>query len=161
MKIRRIIPPAAAPVDLKALFYGVAGFFNEEEYLKRLEREVRDYFNVKHVFLVSSGKAALTVILNALKSLSPERDEVLIPAYTCFSVPSAIKKAGLKVALCDIDTKTFDFQQGLLKKAINKKTLCVMPNHLFGIPSDVKGIIDVCKGKGIFVLEDAAQAMGG
>ncbi len=161
MKIRRTIPPAAAPVDLKALFYGVAGFFNEEEYLKRLEREVRDYFNVKHVFLVSSGKAALTVILNALKSLSPERDEVLIPAYTCFSVPSAIKKAGLKVALCDIDTKTFDFQQGLLKKAINKKTLCVMPNHLFGIPSDVKGIIDVCKGKGIFVLEDAAQAMGG
>ncbi|MFZ3063753.1 MAG: aminotransferase class V-fold PLP-dependent enzyme [Nitrospirota bacterium] len=161
MKIRRTIPPAAAPVDLKALFYGVAGFFNEEEYLKRLEREVRDYFNVKHVFLVSSGKAALTVILNALKSLSPERDEVLIPAYTCFSVPSAIKKAGLKVALCDIDTKTFDFQQGLLKNAINKKTLCVMPNHLFGIPSDVKGIVDVCREKVIFVLEDAAQAMGG
>lgn len=161
MKIRRTIPPAAAPVDLKALFYGVAGFFNEEEYLKRLEREVRDYFNVKHVFLVSSGKAALAVILNALKSLSPERDEVLIPAYTCFSVPSAIKKAGLKVALCDIDTKTFDFQQGLLKNAINKKTLCVMPNHLFGIPSDMKGIMDVCREKGIFVLEDAAQAMGG
>ena len=41
MKIRRIMPTAAAPVDLKALFYGVAGFFNEEEYLKRLEREVR------------------------------------------------------------------------------------------------------------------------
>ena len=125
-----------------------------------MKREVRDYFNVKHVFLVSSGKAALTVILNALKSLSPERDEVLIPAYTCFSVPSAIKKAGLKVALCDIDTKTFDFQQGLLKKAINKKTLCVMPNHLLASLGCERN--NRClQGKRYFVLEDAAQAMGG
>ncbi|OGW52203.1 MAG: hypothetical protein A2Z50_03620 [Nitrospirae bacterium RBG_19FT_COMBO_42_15] len=161
MKIRRTIPPVAAPVDMNMLFHGITGLFKGESHLKRLERETMDYFNVKHVFFVSSGKAALTIILNALKSLSPERGEILIPAYTCFSVPSAIKKAGLKVALCDIDPKTFDFQQGLLKSAINKKTLCIMPNHLFGIPSDVKGIKDVCKGKGIFVLEDVAQAMGG
>lgn len=161
MKIRRTIPPAAAPVDINDLFHGIAGLFNGGLYLKRLEREVSDYFNVKHVFLVSSGKAALTVILNALKLLLPEKDQVLVPAYTCFSVPSAIVKAGLKVALCDIDPKTFDFNLRLLKGAINKRTLCVIPNHLFGIPANVKEITNICRDKGIIVIEDAAQAMGG
>ena len=111
-------------------------------------------------FFVSSGKAALTLILNALKTLN-QRQEALIPAYTCFSVPSAIVKAGLKVSLCDIDSQTFDFDYKLLEKAINKNTLCVIPNHLFGIPADMDKINSICKDKDIFVIEDAAQAMGG
>src|SRR3990167_5233573 len=90
-----------------------------------------------------------------------DKKYVLIPAYTCFSVPSAIVKAGLKVALCDINPSTFDFDYNLLKNAIDKDTLCIMPNHLFGIPSDMERIKDICRDKNIFIIEDAAQAMGG
>jgi perosamine synthetase len=160
MKIQRTIPPAAAPIGLKSLLYGVAGFFFGKKYMKRLDDELKGYFGVKHVFLVSSGKAALTLILQALKFLSPYKREVLIPAYTCFSVPSAIVKAGLKVSLCDIDSTTFDFDYKLLAETINKNTLCVIPTHLFGIPSDMDRINNLCRDRGIFVIEDAAQAMG-
>jgi perosamine synthetase len=159
MKIQRTIPPAAAPVDLKSIFHGLAGFFKGGAYLRKLEEELKDYFGVKHVFMVSSGKAALTLILNALKSLSPDKTEVLIPAYTCFSVPSAIVKAGLRVSLCDVNNS--DFGCKLLEQAANKETLCVVPTHLFGIPSDISNIKNLCNEKGIFVIEDAAQAMGG
>ena len=130
------------------------------KYSKNIEEEIRKYFGVKHVFLVSSGKAALAMILLVLKSLSHKK-EVIIPAYTCFSVPSAILKAGLKVSLCDINPSAFDLDYNLLKKTINKDTLCVIPNHLFGIPSDMERIKEICRSKDIFIVEDAAQAMGG
>src|SRR5207245_5662503 len=39
-------------------------------------------------------------------------------------------------------------------------TLCVVPTHLLGLPSDVERVKDLCEGKGTFVVEDAAQAMG-
>ncbi|MFZ3137488.1 MAG: DegT/DnrJ/EryC1/StrS family aminotransferase [Thermodesulfovibrionales bacterium] len=161
MKIQRTIPPAAAPVDLMSILYGIAGLFIGKRYIKKIESEIKSYFGVNHVFLVSSGKAGLTLILQALKSLHPERNEVLIPAYTCFSVPSSIIKAGLKVSLCDIDPSTLDFNYELLEKSVSKKTLCIIPTHLFGIPSDVERILNICKDKAIPVVEDAAQAMGG
>jgi len=116
MKIQRTIPPAAAPVDLMSILHGIAGFFMGKRYIKKVESEIKSYFGVNHVFLVSSGKAGLALILQALKSLHPERNEVLIPAYTCFSVPSAIIKAGLKVSLCDIDPSTLDFDYELPHK---------------------------------------------
>ena len=112
------------------------------------------------MFLVSSGKAALAIILKALQSLSPKR-EVIIPAYTCFSVPSAVAKAGLDLSLCDLDPTTFDFDRRRLEEAISEQTLCVVPDHLFGIPSDLDRIIGLCKARGAYVVEDAAQAMGG
>jgi dTDP-4-amino-4,6-dideoxygalactose transaminase len=161
MKIQRTLPPTAAPVSLRSLFHGLTALLSgRDETGNRLE-ELKVYFNVRHAFLVSSGKAALYLILTALKSLSPEKRQVVIPAYTCFSVPSAVVKAGLEVVLCDIDPETFDFDYGDLESVLNEKTLCVGPNHLFGIPADMDRIREICRQNKIVVLEDAAQAMGG
>ncbi len=160
MKIQRTIPPAAAPLDWKDLGRGLTGFFTDRVSTQRIEEEMKAYFGVKHLFLVSSGKAALTLILLALKSLSPKRG-VVIPAYTCFSVPSAILKAGLEVALCDVDASTFDFDYQLLEAAVTEDTLCVIPSHLFGIPSDMDRVNRLCRERDVYVVEDAAQAMGG
>jgi len=161
MKIQRTLPPAAAPVSLRSLFHGLKTLLlGKNETGKRLE-ELKAYFNVKHTFFVSSGKVGLYVILTALKSLSIGKRQVVIPAYTCFSVPSAVVKAGLEVALCDINPETFDFDYGGLDSVLNEKTLCVVPNHLFGIPADMDRIREICARKKIFIVEDAAQAMGG
>lgn len=161
MKIKRTIPPAAAPIHVKNLLHGLTGLFSGKAYLRKFEMELREYFGVKHVYFTSSGKAALAVILRALASLSPEKSHVLIPAYTCFSVPSAIVKAGLKPSLCDINSATLDFDGELLRNALNRETLCVVATHLFGVPSAVEKIRDICLDRNIFIVEDAAQAMGG
>jgi hypothetical protein len=128
--------------------------------VEELEQSVRDYFGVKHVFLVSSGKECLFLILQALKSISPGKEKALIPAYTCFSVPSAIIKAGLRVSLCDIDRSSLDFDDTCFEGAVDDDTLCVIPNHLFAIPANMDRIGSVCAARGIFVVENAAQAMG-
>ncbi|MCX7793579.1 MAG: DegT/DnrJ/EryC1/StrS family aminotransferase, partial [Thermodesulfovibrionales bacterium] len=113
--IKRIIPPAAAPVEWKAFIYAIKGFFSEDKAIARLEEEIKEFFGVRYTFLLSSGKSALYLILKSLKRLSGERSNVIIPAYTCFSVPSAIKKAGLNVILCDIE-KNFDFNYNHLNR---------------------------------------------
>ncbi len=161
MKIQRTIPPAAAPLDWKDMASGLLGSVRGKRGLRRLEQELKEYFNVEHVFPVSSGKAALTIILKALQTLLPYKREVLVPAYTCFSVPSAIVKAGLRIAACDIARSSFDFDYDLLQKELNRYTLCVVSTHLFGLPADTDRVKSLCQPRRIFVVEDAAQAMGG
>ena len=159
MRIGRTIPPAAAPLDWRDLCSGIAGFFSGARAIQALEDEIRREFGVAHVFLVSSGKAAVTIAIEALQSLSPRR-EVVIPAYTCFSVPAAVLKAGARPVICDIDARTFDFDAADLGAAVGDRTLCVIAQHLFGIPAALGPIRDRCRAAGAFLVEDAAQAMG-
>lgn len=160
IRVQRTVPPTAPPLAWADVLHGLWGLLAGKAALKRLEGELREYLGAKHLFLVSSGRAALALILRALVPLSPRR-QVIIPAYTCFSVPSAVVKAGLEVVLCDIDPGTLDFDLDLLEGAINEKTLCVVPGHLFGAPSELDRIRVLCERRGAFLVEDAAQALGG
>lgn len=162
MHIGRTLPPAAAPLHFKDLLSGWVGLLGGGITVRRFEEELKKVYGVRHCFAVSSGKAALVLILQALNELSPERDEVLIPAYTCYSVPSAIVRAGLKVRLCDMSSGTLDFDFDRLEEQLkNPRILCVIPTHLFGLPADVERVKSLVDHRGIFVAEDAAQAMGG
>lgn len=162
MKPSRVIPPAAAPLKWKNIVNGMLGTFRKNHEIQRFERELKEYFESKHCFLVSSGKAALTVILLALRQICPERTEVLIPAFTCFSVPSAIVRAGLEIELCDISKTGFDFDHDDIKKLLSdEKLLCVVPTHLFGIPADVVKLRSLLDQPQVTLVEDAAQSMGG
>jgi dTDP-4-amino-4,6-dideoxygalactose transaminase len=159
MRIGRTLPPAAAPLRCRDLCHGVLGMLTPQDSIRTLEVSVRDYFHTKHVFLVSSGKAALTLTLVGLKAAS-SRTEVVIPAYTCYSMPAAVISAGLRPILCDINPSTFDFDHEQLAATLNENTLCVVAHHLFGIPSDIERVKTICHARGIAVIEDAAQAMG-
>ncbi|GAB7026164.1 DegT/DnrJ/EryC1/StrS family aminotransferase [Geotalea toluenoxydans] len=161
MRIGRSIPPAAAPISLVDLLNGIRGLFNGQREIERFENELKEYFGVKHCFLVSSGKAALTVILEALKELSPGREEVVIPAYTCYSVPAAVIRAGLKIRLCDIDAGNLGFDCSKLASLLEKRrTLCLVPTYLYGLPCQMERIKGMARDWGTLVVEDAAQAMG-
>ena len=163
-RVARTLPPAAAPIPLLKVLRAMPACFFECASDSRFEEEIKKEFNKNYCFLVSSGKAALVLILKALKALYPERDQVLIPAFTCYSVPAAIKKAGLKIKLCDTGTGSLDLDKKQLRKIFetdNKKNkiLCVLVTHLFGCPADFAGIKKIVGNK-IPIVEDAAQAMG-
>jgi perosamine synthetase len=160
MMPQRTLSPTAAPISFWDLIGAAASFWGGVKHRARLVQELKAKFSVREVFLMSSGKAALMVILKALAASSGRR-RVIVPAYTCFSVPSAIVRAGLEVVLCDVEPETLDFNFAELEGLINEEVLCVVPTHLFGRPADVDRVKRLCKGKGIVVVEDAAQAMGG
>jgi len=162
LRIGRTLPPAAAPLTLLDIAAGFVGGMRGARELRRFTDELQTYFNCRYCFLVSSGKAALTLILLALKQSRPERDRVLIPAFTCYSVPSAVVRAGLKVTLCDIDPATLDFaEEQLREKLADPRLLCVVPVHLFGQPANVAHLRGMISDPEVVVVEDAAQAMGG
>ena len=72
MRIGRCLPPAAAPVTVRDIFYGLPGLCRGKSELDRFKNELKEYSGSQYCFLVSSGKAALTVILQALKEIWPE-----------------------------------------------------------------------------------------
>jgi len=162
--IRRILPPTVAPIYLRDILNGLKGALRGEREVDRFNGELRDYFGVRHCFTLSSGRAALTVILRALHVLSPERKIVIIPAYTCYSVAASVVRAGLSIRLCDVDSRTLDFNYDELQNIIahnSNEILAVIPVHLFGLPSDMERLKNITSGHDIFIIEDAAQAFGG
>lgn len=162
MRIGRTLTPAASPFDFMAIASGIAGVLVGRKVVEKLKDDLKSFFQVRHCFAVSSGKAAIVLILQTLHEINPERDEVLIPAYTCYSVPSAIVRAGFKVRLCDLSPGTLDFDfDRIIEELENPRLLCVIPTHLYGMPADIDRLKSLIGRRDIFVLEDAAQAMCG
>ena len=156
----RQLPPAAAPLTWSDWWRGVAGFFAPDRSLRQLERSLGDGLGVPSVFLVSSGRAGLTLILQALQRLSPRR-RVIVPGYTCFSVAAAVVKAGLEVVPCEMSASTLDFDYDELERLVAAQApLCVVATHLFGLPADVARVRRICGDRGVFIVDDAAQALG-
>jgi dTDP-4-amino-4,6-dideoxygalactose transaminase len=157
--MQRHLAPTAAPVSVADLGRAILGLFQAQRYRGWLEGELKQYFGVKHVFLLSSGKAALTTIIEAFAASSSRR-KVIIPAYTCFSVPSAIVRAGAQVVLCDVDPHTLDYDFDQLQRIVDNETLCIVSPHLLGQTADIRRTKSIAKPFGVPVIEDAAQAMG-
>ncbi len=162
MRIGRCLSPAAAPLSVTDLIRGLFGVINPDNTIASLKQSLCKQFNKKHCYLVSSGKAAITLSLQALSKLFPDRNEVIIPAFNCYSVPSAIIRAGLVVRPCDIDPDTLQMKDTDLLNILsaNNKVLAILPTHLFGLPADVDHLRTIVNDKNITIIEDAAQAMG-
>jgi perosamine synthetase len=143
----------------RELAAGLRAILEGQPALRRFEAELKSHFGAKHCFLVGSGKAALTLILRALKDLSPACEEVIIPAFTCYSVPSSVLRAGLKIGLCDLARDSLELDPAGLSAALSERALAVVPTHLYAIASDVPRIRRLIGTRGVAIVEDAAQAM--
>jgi perosamine synthetase len=162
MRIARSLPPAAAPYGPRELAAGLGGVLQGHKARERFQAELKRYFGVRHCFLVNSGKSALTLILLALKDLHPDRDAVVFPAFTCYSVPASVLRAGLEIRLCDLAQDSLDLDPARLADVLSasRTPIAVVPTHLYGIASDVERIRQVVSDRSVTIVEDAAQAMG-
>jgi dTDP-4-amino-4,6-dideoxygalactose transaminase len=160
-RLQRTIPPAAAPLTISAILNGLRGGLTGLDTSIRRQSEIGTYFGSRYAFLTSSGKAALTLILRALKNLQPERDEVFLPAFNCYSVPSAVVRADLKIRLADMAADRLDFDCRQLQSCLGRSSpLAVVATHFFGKSAAVDFVSRHAGRAGAFVVEDAAQAMG-
>ncbi len=115
-----------------------------------------------HAWLMSSGRAAMSVVLHAMRDVRNDaaRDEVVIPAYTCYSVPASIERAGLRPRLCDIDPATLSYDEGALARIDFTRVLAITSANLYGLPNALTQLESLARDRGVFLLDDAAQAMG-
>jgi dTDP-4-amino-4,6-dideoxygalactose transaminase len=123
-----------------------------------MEKEFSKYLGCKHAIGVSSGTDALLLALMAI-DIQPG-DEVIVPTYSFFATAGVVARLNAVPVLTDIDPLTFNIDPEDVKKKITSKTKAIIPVHLYGQCADLEPIMKIAKEKNIFVIEDAAQAIG-
>jgi dTDP-4-amino-4,6-dideoxygalactose transaminase len=123
-----------------------------------LEEKISGFCDVKYAVALSSGTDALLVALMAI-GVEPG-DEIITTPFTFFATCSSIVRSGAIPVFADIDTDTFNIDPADIKKKITNKTKGIMPVHLYGQCADMNKINSIAKENGLFVIEDAAQAIG-
>ncbi|MCP9455358.1 MAG: DegT/DnrJ/EryC1/StrS aminotransferase family protein [Nitrospira sp.] len=158
----RFVPPAGTPVNFTDVVGSIGAVFRGQDTVERFKADLCAKVGVRHCELVSTGRAALTVALLALKEVDGgKRKEVLIPSYTCFSVPSSVVKAGLQVRLADVDPETLDFLPESLERLDGERVLAVVATNLYGMPSNMEVWRRLTQERGVYLIDDAAQCLGG
>ena len=125
---------------------------------ERFEKRYAKSLGVKHVCLTASGSTALTAACAGL-GIGPG-DEVLVPACTYMASAVSVLASGAIPVVVDID-ETITISPEAIADAVGPRTRAVMPVHMWGMPCDMDAIMRVARRKGILVIEDACQAVGG
>jgi len=124
---------------------------------KELEQAISKTFDCKYAQLVSSGTAALTTALSALRI--GYGDEVIMPTFTFVASFEAVLSVGATPVLVDVD-ETLTLNPDTVRKAITPKTKCVMPVHMCGAMADLDELLEICRKHHLLLLEDACQSIG-
>jgi len=104
------------------------------------------------------GRVALYAILRAA-GIGLD-DEVLLPGFTCVVVPAAVIYTGATPTFYDINPRQLNGDPDDAVNRITEHTRAIIVQHTFGVPADLGRLKEVCKERGILLIEDCAHAMG-
>ncbi len=120
--------------------------------------ELSHYLDNAHVIPCANGTDALQIAMMAL-DLKPG-DEVIVPSFTYVATAEVIGLLQLTPVMVDVDPNSFNITADTIRTAITSKTKAIVPVHLFGQSADMEPILALAKEKGLYVIEDTAQAIG-
>ena len=155
------IPLARPPLDDK-IKAAVLAAIDSRHYIlgpecTAFEQEFARYIGTRHAVLTSSATAAIWMALKAFGVKAG--DEVLVPSHTAFPTVEAVCFAGCVPIFVDVDDSyTVDLTDAAAR--ITPRTVGFVPVHLYGHPADLRRVQQVCAARGLWLLEDCAQAHG-
>ena len=122
------------------------------------QKELEDYLGGANVVPCGNGTDALQIALMAI-GVQPG-DEIITPDFTFISTAEVAAVLGAKPVFVDVDPESFTITSEQIKNAITSKTKAIIPVHLFGQCTHMESIMQVAEDNGLYVVEDAAQALG-
>ena len=128
------------------------------KHVEELERNIALYCGTKYAVALNSGTDALYLSLWA-RGIG-KGDEVITTPFSFFATAEVIAKVGATPVFVDIDPTTFNINSELIEKKVTKKTKAIIPVHLFGQTAEMDVINALARKYGLFVIEDACQAIG-
>jgi dTDP-4-amino-4,6-dideoxygalactose transaminase len=126
-------------------------------YTKLVQDFIRHRFNAGKAFMTTSATHALEMAM-LLIGLKPG-DEVVMPSFTFSSTANAVILRGAKPVFAEIDESTINIDPSDMEKRITKNTKAIIPVHYAGVCCEMDRIMEVAEKAGIYVVEDAAQAV--
>lgn len=124
----------------------------------QFEKLVSGYVGAKYGLALNSCTAGLHLSL-LVCGVRPGDEVITTPLTFCATVNTIIH-AGAKPVFVDVDRRTMNIDAAKIEKAITERTKAIIPVHLAGRPCDMDKIMKIAKKHKLFVIEDAAQALG-
>ena len=163
MKIRKKFLPFSRPSIGKSEINKVtaclkSGWITTGALCKEFEEKFCQLTGSKQAISVNSATAGMHIVLSAL-NISPG-DEIITPSMTFASTINMIALRGATPVFIDIDYGTLNINADLIEEKITKRTKAIIPVHFAGAPADMDKINNLARRYNLFVIEDAAHAVG-
>jgi len=127
-------------------------------FLERFEKEWAQYCGMKHGIAVCNGTVALDMAVAAFDF--PEGSEIILPSFTIISCAQAVVNNECVPVLVDCSPDTWCLDPEQVEDKITKKTVAIMPVHIYGHPADMEEILRIANRHQLKVIEDAAESHG-
>jgi len=130
-------------------------------HVERFEAAVADYTGARHAIGVGSGTDALLLALAALGVGPGVR--VVTTAFSFFATASCIARLGARPVFVDVDPGTLNLSPEAVRRVLAHDAagvVGILPVHLYGRVADMAPLVALAEEHGLWVLEDAAQAIG-
>ncbi|MFZ9631231.1 MAG: DegT/DnrJ/EryC1/StrS family aminotransferase [Bacteroidetes bacterium] len=134
------------------------GDFIQGSAVKQLESALSERYQVKHVISCANGTDALQLAFMALDL--PKGSEIITPAFSYAALAEVLLLLELKPVFVEVDPSTFLLDVSLVEALITENTRAIAPVHLYGQMVSMEPLLALAKKHNLFVVEDAAQAIG-
>ena len=129
---------------------------NNGPYVQELEEKLACLLGVRNCIALSNGTSALMIAFKATDIAG----EVIIPSFTFIATAHALQWMGITPVFCEIDPQTFTIAPDKVESLITKRTAAIVGVHVFGIPCQVKPLVDIAQKHNLKLIFDAAHAFG-
>jgi perosamine synthetase len=126
--------------------------------VSEFEEHFAGYAGARYAVATVNGTSALHLALRLL-GIGPG-DEVIVPALTFIATSNSVVYAGATPVVVDVEPVTWSIDPDEVERAITGGTRAVIPVHLYGNPADMSRLLDIARRHGLYVIEDAAGALG-
>ena len=126
--------------------------------VKEFQTDLAEYMGCRHVITCGNGTDALQISMMAL-GLQPG-DEVITTPFTFIATVEVVALLGLKPVFVDVLPDTYTIDVSKIEAAVTPRTKAIVPVHLFGQCADMEEIMKIADRHGLYVIEDACQAIG-
>lgn len=138
--------------DMRRVLDADAG--DNEDIVRDYEERFAALVGQGYAISFAAGRMAFYALLEALGVGAG--DEVILPGFTCSVMPNAVLRAGASPVFTNVNVDTFGSDVESVKKMITPRTRVIVAQHSFGIPCNIRNIVEHGKVRGIFVVEDCA-----
>jgi perosamine synthetase len=159
-QVIKLIKPYISYEEVETEFRDIfeTGWFTKGKFVEEFRSEIKKYTGAKHAFLATSATTALTACLKILDI--KQGDEVIVSDFSFPATVNVVEDVGATPVFADVSLETYNMLPEELEKKITSKTKAVIFVDALGNPSGIHEIKKICQKHNIFLIEDAACAIG-
>jgi len=127
-------------------------------FISEFEKTFADFCEVEHAIACNNGTSAIHLALMAFDVKAG--DEIIVPTLTYIASANGVRYCGARPVFVDSEPRTMNLDPARIEERIGPRTRGILAVHLYGHPADMDAIMEIAQRRGLFVIEDAAEAHG-